>query len=97
MSRLKSPYIVHVYGVMTTDKERLIMVMEHMSGGDLRAFLNNAVDPIPEGRIRRIVGDICAGMAFLHEKLTVHGDFKSPNVLFDGYGKAKVRRCDARH
>lgn len=90
MSRLRSPHIVHVYGAMTSRRDRLVLVMELMSGGDLRAFLNSSRDPLALEKVRSIVADICAGMAFLHEKLTVHGDLKSENVLFDEHGRAKV-------
>ncbi|CAN0571064.1 unnamed protein product, partial [Laminaria digitata] len=47
--------------------------------------------PLAEARARRIIGDMCTGMSFLHSKETIHGDLKSPNVLFDGTGRAKVR------
>lgn len=90
MSRLRSPHVVHVYGAVTSRRDRLVLVMELMSGGDLRAFLNGAQAAIPERNIRHIVGDVCAGMTFLHDKLTVHGDLKSSNVLFDECGRAKV-------
>ncbi|CAN0421124.1 unnamed protein product, partial [Scytosiphon promiscuus] len=61
-------------------------------GGDLRALLKKSEDQLPEQQARQIIGDICAGMVFLHGKGTVHGDLKSANVLLDGAGRAKVGR-----
>ena len=90
MIRLRSPHTVHMYGAVTSRKGSLVLVMELLSGGDLRAFLKDTVEPLPQEQTRRIVGDITAGMAFLHHKETIHGDLKSPNVLFDGTGRAKV-------
>lgn len=52
---------------------------------------NRAEEPLPEDQVRRIILDVCAGMAFLHGKETVHGDLKSANILLDGTGRAKVR------
>lgn len=91
MLRLRSPHTVHVYGAITSRKDCYILVMELLPGGDLRALLKHSVDPLQEDHARRIIRDICAGMAFLHRKETVHGDLKSPNVLFDGAGRAKVK------
>lgn len=97
MTRLRSPHTVNVYGAVTTREDRLVLVMELLAGGDLRALLRNAENPLPEDQTRRITGDVCAGMAFLHSKATVHGDLKSANVLFDGAGRAKVgRMCDTQ-
>ncbi|CAN0463240.1 unnamed protein product [Scytosiphon promiscuus] len=90
MIRLRSPHTVNVYGAITSRQDRFVLVMELLSGGDLRALLKDAVEPLTEERVYSIVRDICAGMAFLHLKETVHGDLKSPNVLFDGVGRAKV-------
>lgn len=91
MIRLRSPYTVDVYGAVTSIHDRLILVMELLAGGDLRTLLKNAEQPLPEKQCWQIIGDICAGMAFLHTKKTVHGDLKSANVLLDGAGRAKVR------
>lgn len=93
MIRLRSPHTVNVYGAITSRRDCLVLVMELLPGGDLRALLKAAVEPLEETHARRIVGDICAGMSFLHHKETVHGDLKSPNVLFDGNGRAKVQQC----
>lgn len=91
MNRLRSPYTINVYGAITSMQDRLILVMELLAGGDLRTLLKNAQQALPEEQCRQIIGDICAGMAFLHTKKTVHGDLKSANVLLDGAGRAKVR------
>ena len=91
MVRLRSPHTVNVFGAITSLPNRLVLVMELLSKGDLRTLLKNSERPLPEEQCRRIIGDVCAGMAFLHRKKTVHGDLKSANVLLDGAGRAKVR------
>lgn len=91
MVRLRSPHTVNIYGAVTSRSDRLVLVMELLAGGDLRAFLKNSDGLLPEPVVRRIAGDVCAGIAFLHGKATVHGDLKSANVLLDGSGRAKVR------
>lgn len=53
--------------------------------------LRKAKRPLQERALRRIVKDVCTGMAFLHRQAFVHGDLKSANVLFEADGTAKVR------
>lgn len=91
MILLRSPHTIHVYGKITSQQDRLVLVMELLVGGDLRMLLKYANQPLPEDQSWSIIRDICAGMAFLHSKETVHGDLKSANVLLDGHGRAKVR------
>lgn len=91
MIRLRSPHTVHVYGKITSQQDRLVLVMELLVGGDLRTLLDRSNQPLPAEQPRRILEDVCAGMTFLHSKDTVHGDLKSANVLLDGNGRAKVR------
>ncbi|CBJ30846.1 similar to CG1848-PA, isoform A/ leucine rich repeat protein [Ectocarpus siliculosus] len=90
MIRLRNPHTVNVYGAITSQPNRLVLVMELLAGGDLRAMLKNSEQPLPEDKCRQIIHDVCAGMAFLHSKATVHGDLKSANVLLDGRGRAKI-------
>lgn len=91
MVRLRSPHTVNVYGAITSRKDRLIIVMELLEGGDLRTFLGTRKEPLTDSDTRRIIGDVIAGLVFLHGKSTIHGDLKSANVLFDAGGRAKVR------
>ncbi|CAN0427145.1 unnamed protein product, partial [Hapterophycus canaliculatus] len=90
MIRLRSPNTVNVYGAVTSLPHRMVLVMELLVGGDLLTLLRKSTEPLPEEQSRRIIRDICTGMAFLHGKNTVHGDLKSANVLLDGDSRAKV-------
>ena len=90
MIRLRSPNTVNVYGAVTSLPDRMVLVMELLAGGDLLTLLKKSKKPLPEEQARRIIVDICRGMAFLHSKHTVHGDLKSANVLLDGECRAKV-------
>ena len=90
MIRLRSPNTVNVFGAVTSLPDRMVLVMELLPNGDLLTLLKKSKKPLPDEQARRIIGDICAGMAFLHSKNTVHGDLKSANVLLDGGGRAKV-------
>ncbi|CAN0284311.1 unnamed protein product [Pylaiella littoralis] len=90
MIRLRSPNTVNVFGAVTSLPDCMVLVMELLSGGDLLTMVRKSKEPLPEEQSRRIIGDICTGMAFLHSKNTVHGDLKSANVLLDGSGRAKV-------
>lgn len=72
-------------------RAQLVLVMEFLPGGDLLQKLQKAKRPLEERVLRRIVRDVCSGMAFLHREAFVHGDLKSANVLFDAGGTAKVR------
>lgn len=93
--RLRSPPTVNIYGAITSREDSLVLVMELLVGGDLHAVLKRSEGPLPVEHARRIIRDVCEGLAFLHSKLAVHGDIKSANVLFDGAGRAKVRPAHA--
>lgn len=95
MIRLRSPHTVNVFGAITSSEERLVLVMELLVGGDLRMLLKSSRRPLPTEQSRRIIRDVCAGLAFLHSKDTIHGDLKSANVLLDGAGRAKVNSAES--
>lgn len=97
MTPLRRPHTVNVYGAITSRKDRLVLVMELLTGGDLHSFLRQSQTQLPEAQARQIVEDVCAGMSFLHSKNVVHGDLKSPKILLDGEGRAKVRQTYVRH
>ncbi|CBN79356.1 TKL family protein kinase [Ectocarpus siliculosus] len=46
--------------------------------------------PLDDRALRRIVGDVCSGMAHLADLGFVHGGLSSSNVLLDARGRAKI-------
>ncbi|CAN0389611.1 unnamed protein product [Ectocarpus sp. 12 AP-2014] len=46
--------------------------------------------PLEDRALRRIVGDVCSGMAHLADLGFVHGGLSSSNVLLDAGGRAKI-------
>ncbi|CAN0156538.1 unnamed protein product [Scytosiphon promiscuus] len=90
MVQLRSAYTVNVFGAVTSVSDKLVLVMEFMEGGDLRAFLNAARGPLEKSEAYRLARDIAKGMQFLHSKKAIHGDLKSPNVLLNRENRAKI-------
>ena len=91
MVKLRSPRIVQVFGVVTTDSSWLGLVVEYCSGGDLRAALDaEDAASIDEAQRRSWLSDIAMGMAYLYSKGVEHRDLKSLNVLLDGARRCKV-------
>ena len=90
MVKLRSPRIVSVYGVVTTDSSWLGLVVEYCAGGDLREALDaDDAASIDEAQRRSWLSDIALGMAYLYSKGVEHRDLKTLNVLLDG----DRRRC----
>ena len=91
MVQLRSPRIVAVFGVVTTDSSWLGLVVEYCSGGDLREALDaDDATSIDEAQRRSWLSDIALGMAYLYSKSVEHRDLKSLNVLLDGAWRCKV-------
>ena len=91
MVKLRSPRIVSVYGVVTTDSSWLGLVVEYCAGGDLREALDaDDAASIDEAQRRSWLSDIALGMAYLYSKGVEHRDLKTLNILLDGDRRCKV-------
>ena len=91
MVKLRSPRIVQVFGVVTTDSSWLGLVVEYCSGGDLRTALDaDGAASIDEAQRRSWLSDIAMGLTYLYSKGVEHRDLKSLNVLLDGARRCKV-------
>ena len=91
MVKLRSPRIVQVFGVMTTDASYLGLVVEMCAGGTLREALeaDDYATAVDEAQRRRWLLDVALGMSYLYSKGVEHRDLKTLNVLLD----ASRRRC----
>ncbi len=52
-----------------------------MRGGDLYSLLHDDAQPLPWPRRIRLLRDVAAGLAYLHENRIVHRDLKVPLSL----------------
>ena len=88
MVKLRSPRIVQVFGVVTTDASYLGLVVEMCAGGTLREALDadDYATSIDEAQRRSWLSDIAIGMAYLYSKGVEHRDLKTLNVLLDASG-----------
>ena len=90
MVKLRSPRIVQVRGVVTTDASFLGLVLEMCAGG-LREALEaeDYATAVDEAQRQRWLLDVALGMSYLYSKGVEHRDLKTLNVLLD----ASRRRC----
>ena len=89
MMDLRSPRIVNIYGVITTNADSLCLVMEYCPRGDLRVFLDSG-EAIDERHKLGMAYEIAAGMAYLYSRGVEHRDLKAKNCLLDEHGHIKL-------
>ncbi|TMW65174.1 hypothetical protein Poli38472_009341 [Pythium oligandrum] len=96
MSRFDHPKIVRFIGVAWTMETDVQMVLEHMSNGDLRSYLDLTKDNEHarkwHGQKISIALDMAESLVYLHslDPKVIHRDLKARNVLLDDRLNAKL-------
>lgn len=86
--QLRHPNILTLYG-LCLEPSKYALVLEFMLQGSLFDVLQMN-KPLPwNDRLRKLKG-AAAGVSFLHSRHILHRDLKSPNILIDAHGEAKV-------
>ena len=91
-ARLSHANIVPVYDAgegKVGGREVSYIVMEHVSGGDLKDLLDKR-GPLGAKELSRIGREVAAGLAHAHNRGIVHRDIKPHNILLDGAGRPKL-------
>ncbi|PIN20787.1 MEKK [Handroanthus impetiginosus] len=88
LSQLSHPNIVQYYGSDLSD-ERLSVYLEYVSGGSINKLLQE-YGPFREPVIQNYTRQILYGLAYLHDRNTVHRDIKGANILVDPNGEIKL-------
>lgn len=78
--------IVQLYGIGAV-KDKMVLVMELMEGGDLRNALDNDKDGVLQWQRvgKGIALDLARGLTALHSCKVIHRDLKSKNVLLSSF------------
>lgn len=85
---LHHPNIVHLHEIIATESH-IWLVSELCSGGELFDYLVER-GRILEGEARRLFGELCTAVGWLHRHGVVHRDLKLENVLLDGELRVKL-------
>ncbi len=85
LARLVHPHIVTVHDFGALAGGSGYLVMEYMAGGTLRSRM-----PLGLAETERVMGELCAALAYAHAAGVVHRDIKPENALFDAEGRVKV-------
>ncbi len=88
-ARLEHSNIVHIYDVGKDGHNHPYIVMERVTGGDLKALIRRE-RPLPVSRALNLVRQICAGVGHAHRTGLVHCDIKPQNILLTTSGQIKV-------
>lgn len=67
------------------------MVMELLEGATLRqAIAGRGGVPLAAATVRRVIGDVLAGLAYAHSRAVVHADIKPENLFLTREGPTKI-------
>jgi len=87
--RLAHPNIATVYD-FDRDGNTVFMTMEYLQGKPLNQLIKElSKKPLKLDHALHIIEELCSGLAYAHEKLLIHSDFKPGNcfLLNDGHVK----------
>lgn len=91
-ARLSHPNIVQVYDAGEDEvdgREVSYIVMEYVSGGDLKRLIDER-GPLSRERLAHIGAGVAAGLAHAHGRGVIHRDIKPHNILLDENGDVKL-------
>ncbi|CAD8096408.1 unnamed protein product [Paramecium sonneborni] len=84
LSELKHPFLVNM-NYAYQDRETLYLIMDYMSGGDLRYHIGR-MRRFNEEQTRFFVACIFLSLEYVHENKIIHRDIKPENLVLDNKG-----------
>lgn len=88
LSQLFHPMLVNM-NYAFDDRENLFLVIDMMSGGDLRYHLARN-RKFTEPQTKFFIACMLLGLEYLHQKSILHRDIKPENLVFDTNGYLKI-------
>ena len=88
LSQLNNIFIVNMYYAFQ-DRENLYLVMDLLTGGDLRYHICKH-RRFSEEQTRFFIACIVAGLEFVHNKSILHRDIKPENLVLEQDGYVRI-------
>jgi len=88
LSKIDHPFIVKLFYAFKSPKH-LYLIMELMSGGDMRSILDQRV-LLTEVEVKFYVASIVLALTHLHSLNIIYRDLKPENIMFDMSGHIKI-------
>ncbi|OZC10429.1 hypothetical protein X798_02472 [Onchocerca flexuosa] len=76
-------------GSVFENRDKIILVMEYASGGELYDYVST-FGSLPEPEARRIFRQITSAILYCHKHKVAHRDLKLENILLDADNNAKI-------
>ena len=88
LSKLNNPFIVNMHYAFQ-DSENLYLVMDLMSGGDLRYHISR-YKTFSEEQTRFFICGIIIALEYIHGNNVIHRDIKPENLVLDNKGYIRL-------
>ena len=88
LSNLESPYIVNMHFAFQ-DRDNLYLVMDYLSGGDLRFHLSRH-KKFSEEQTRFFICGLILSLEYIHSKNIIHRDIKPENLVLEENGYLRL-------
>ena len=88
LSKMNSPYIVNMHFAFQ-DKENLYLVMDFLSGGDLRFHISRH-KKFSEEQTRFFICILILALEYIHSNNIIHRDIKPENLVLEKNGYLRV-------
>ncbi|OMJ91161.1 hypothetical protein SteCoe_6329 [Stentor coeruleus] len=85
LGMLNHPFLVNLHYAFH-DRNNLYLVLDLMSGGDLRYYFKSYGQALSESSLKFLVSCIITGLEYFHSFRIIHRDLKPENLLFDSNG-----------
>ena len=80
---LKSPHLITIYDLRTSDEGDTFVVMEYVAGPSLAQILAEHPHGLPTHEVRHWLKGLVEGVAYLHDHGIVHRDLKPANLFLE--------------
>ena len=89
LAKMHSPFVVSLL-CSFQNQLNLFLVLELLTGGDLRYHFLNYAFYFTEKQFKFLLTNIILGLEYIHKKGVVHRDMKPENVIFNSKGYLKI-------